>query len=48
MPLPGVAPFEALSLTAAALLLLAVTLLASLLPARRAMTVNPAEGLRQT
>jgi ABC-type antimicrobial peptide transport system permease subunit len=42
----GVGPFDLLSFTLAAAVLLAVGLAASLLPARRATRVNPVIALR--
>lgn len=46
-PLFGVGPTDTLTLSAAAALLLAVSLLASALPARRALRVHPAVALRE-
>ncbi len=42
----GIAPTDAATLTAAALLMTAIALLAGLLPARRAMRVDPIVALR--
>lgn len=44
--LSGVSPFDPLTLTVVALILFAVALFASLLPALRALRVNPLEALR--
>jgi ABC-type antimicrobial peptide transport system permease subunit len=44
--LHGVTPFDPLTLAVVALILFAVALFASLLPALRAMRVNPLEALR--
>lgn len=42
----GVGAFDLLSFSSAALLLLAVALVSSYLPARRAMTIDPAVAFR--
>jgi ABC-type antimicrobial peptide transport system permease subunit len=44
----GVAPFDALSFTVAALLLLGATALAALIPARRASLTSPSDVLRNS
>jgi ABC-type lipoprotein release transport system permease subunit len=42
----GVSPFDPLTLTVAVLIILALVLLASLLPARRVAAINPMGALR--
>jgi len=43
----GTPPFDALLFAAAPIVLLATTVLASLVPARRAATIDPQQALRQ-